>query len=77
MIPESLDLLDENILKNIDDKSTLSLNGCRVTDLILKLVPDRENFRITLRAIKLWAKRIFYFFGIEFSFIKKINGEIG
>jgi len=34
----------------------LSLNGTRVTDLILELVPNRDNFRITLRCIKLWAK---------------------
>jgi len=56
-IDENLDLLDQNNLKNLDEKSVLSLNGCRVTDQILKLVPNIPNFRMTLRCIKLWAKR--------------------
>jgi poly(A) polymerase len=42
-------LKDDSILKNCDEASILSLNGTRVTDLILELVPHRENFRITLR----------------------------
>lgn len=57
IIPEDLDLLDVNTLKNIDEKSVLSLNGCRVTDQILKLVPNISTFRMTLRCIKFWAKR--------------------
>jgi poly(A) polymerase len=50
-------LQDDNLLKNCDKESILSLNGCRVTDQILSLVPNVENFRLTLRAIKLWAKK--------------------
>jgi len=38
-------------------KSILSLNGCRVTDQILQLVPNIQNFRTALRCIKLWANR--------------------
>lgn len=34
----------------------VSFLGCRVTDEILNLVPNIDNFRLTLRAIKLWAK---------------------
>uniref|UniRef100_A0A8C9TNJ7 Poly(A) polymerase n=1 Tax=Scleropages formosus TaxID=113540 RepID=A0A8C9TNJ7_SCLFO len=56
-IPESLDLRDDGLLKNLDIRCIRSLNGCRVTDEILHLVPNIENFRLTLRAIKLWAKR--------------------
>uniref|UniRef100_A0A672T5X8 polynucleotide adenylyltransferase n=1 Tax=Sinocyclocheilus grahami TaxID=75366 RepID=A0A672T5X8_SINGR len=56
-IPENLDLRDDGLLKNLDIRCIRSLNGCRVTDEILHLVPNIENFRLTLRAIKLWAKR--------------------
>ncbi|XP_067097609.1 poly(A) polymerase alpha [Osmerus mordax] len=56
-IPEHLDLRDDGLLKNLDIRCIRSLNGCRVTDEILHLVPNIENFRLTLRTIKLWAKR--------------------
>ncbi|XP_033625951.1 poly(A) polymerase beta-like [Asterias rubens] len=57
IIPENLDLTDDSLLKNLDQKCVRSLNGCRVTDEILNLVPNKENFRLALRAIKLWAKK--------------------
>uniref|UniRef100_A0A4W3GQF5 polynucleotide adenylyltransferase n=1 Tax=Callorhinchus milii TaxID=7868 RepID=A0A4W3GQF5_CALMI len=56
-IPDNLDLRDDSRLKNLDIRCIRSLNGCRVTDEILHLVPNKENFRLTLRAVKLWAKR--------------------
>lgn len=56
-IPDDMDLRDDNLLKNLDQKCVRSLNGCRVTDEILRLVPNVETFRLSLRAIKLWAKR--------------------
>ncbi|TSP57635.1 Poly(A) polymerase alpha [Bagarius yarrelli] len=52
-IPENLDLRDDGLLRNLDIRCIRSLNGCRVTDEILHLVPSIENFRLTLRAIKL------------------------
>ncbi|EDV21644.1 uncharacterized protein TRIADDRAFT_30173, partial [Trichoplax adhaerens] len=56
-IPENLDLLDLELLRNLDMKCVRSLNGCRVTDAILSLVPNADSFRTALRFIKLWAKR--------------------
>lgn len=56
-LPDVLDIHDDMILRNLDEKSVLSLNGCRVTDTILSTVPNIENFRLTLRCIKLWASR--------------------
>mmetsp|Transcript_16452 Transcript_16452/g.22781 ORF Transcript_16452/g.22781 Transcript_16452/m.22781 type:complete len:512 (+) Transcript_16452:161-1696(+) len=56
VIPQQLSLLDDSHLTVLDEKSVLSLNGCRVTELLLRLVPHVEHFQTTLRCIKLWAK---------------------
>ncbi|XP_050444385.1 poly(A) polymerase type 3-like [Adelges cooleyi] len=56
-VPENIDLQRDELLRNLDPKCVRSLNGCRVTDSILRLVPNKEEFKKTLIAIKLWAKR--------------------
>lgn len=56
-VPLDLTLEDNNLLRNIDDKDLRSLNGTRVTDQILQLVPQKTVFRHALRTIKLWAQR--------------------
>jgi len=56
-VDDQQDLSDPMLLRNLDPKCVRSLNGCRVTDQILKQVPNVENFRLTLRCIKLWAKK--------------------
>ncbi|XP_063751426.1 poly(A) polymerase type 3-like [Eleginops maclovinus] len=56
-VPEGMDLLREDWLQGMDIQSVRSLNGYRVTEEILRLVPNIQNFRLALRTIKLWAKR--------------------
>lgn len=55
-IPEKLDITDDKVLRNLNDSTQRSVNGIRVTDSILRLVPNIEHFRMTLRVIKLWAQ---------------------
>ncbi|KAI3755999.1 hypothetical protein L1987_55810 [Smallanthus sonchifolius] len=57
IVPEDLDISHNSVLYNTDEKNVRSLNGCRVADQILKLVPNVENFCTTLRCLKFWAKR--------------------
>jgi poly(A) polymerase Pap1 len=56
VIPDDLELKDDSLLKNLDDKCVRSLNGSRCTDDILRLVPNVHVFRDALRAIKYWAQ---------------------
>ncbi|KAI6189711.1 Poly(A) polymerase and Nucleotidyltransferase domain containing protein [Aphelenchoides bicaudatus] len=55
-VPDDQELADDNLLRNLDEKSIRSLNGCRVADEILRVIPNRQNFITTLRAVKIWAK---------------------
>jgi poly(A) polymerase len=57
-VPKEPDeLLDDNLLLDIDYASVLSLNGPRVTELLIKLVPKYPTFCLILRALRFWAKR--------------------
>lgn len=56
-VPQNLLLKDANLLKGLDDRDLRCVNGTRVTDEILELVPQRTTFRTALRGIKLWAQR--------------------
>ena len=56
-VPDDLDLRHDHLMRNLDERCVRSLNGSRVTDEILRLVPNVPTFRLALRCIKLWAKK--------------------
>lgn len=56
-IPRNLSLRDDSLLRGLNEVELRCLNGTRVTDEILELVPQKAVFRTTLRGIKLWAQR--------------------
>ena len=50
------DELTAEHLRRMDAESVRSLNGVRVTEALLGLVPDSEVFKSSLRVIRAWAK---------------------
>lgn len=55
-VPLGLDLKNKELLRGLDEREIRCVNGTRVTDEILELVPQQKTFRLALRAIKLWAQ---------------------
>ena len=56
-----IETIDENSIWLVEEKCMKSMNGVRVADRILSLVPDCETFRIATRMIKYWAmQRMIY-----------------
>ena len=56
-VPIDLTLKDKSMLRGVEERDLRSLNGTRVTDEILELVPQQKVFKYALRAVKLWAQR--------------------
>ncbi|KAF4908640.1 Poly(A) polymerase pla1 [Colletotrichum viniferum] len=56
-LPKEFNVQDSGLLRGLDEAELRSLNGTRVTDEILSLVPEEATFKLALRAIKLWAQR--------------------
>lgn len=50
-------LKEDEILRNMDDKSVHCLNAYRIAELMLQLVPNKQTFRDTLHFVKCWARR--------------------
>uniref|UniRef100_A0A7S3JTP7 polynucleotide adenylyltransferase n=2 Tax=Aureoumbra lagunensis TaxID=44058 RepID=A0A7S3JTP7_9STRA len=55
-LPSPLNVLDDRLLRNLDQGAIRSLNGVRVAEMLLTLVPDVQIFRLALRAVKRWAR---------------------
>ena len=47
--------IDDCDLAGMDEAGVRSVNGARVAQLLLEIVPNLEHFRTTLRAVKEWA----------------------
>lgn len=57
-IPKDLNLTaDDRLLQGLDEKDLRSINGCRVAEMIIHMVPDHKIYTDTLKFIKCWAKR--------------------
>ncbi|KPI37450.1 Poly(A) polymerase PAPa [Cyphellophora attinorum] len=56
-VDKTLNLSDNKLLDGMDQATVRAVTGPRVTDEILRLVPEAKTFRTALRAIKLWAQR--------------------
>ena len=54
--------VDDTVLIGLDETSVRSVNGVRVAQFLLEMIDDDgnssrvENFRLTLRAVKEWAR---------------------
>ena len=66
--------VDDSLIFQVDEKCMKSMNGIRVADKIIRLVPDPKTFRDATRMIKCWAQRrciygnsIGYFGGVSWS----------
>ena len=50
-------LENNNLLKHLDEKTVRSINGTRVADALLALVPNQPTYRTVLRFVRHWAKK--------------------
>jgi len=63
---------DDNMLINMSKECILSANGKRMTDILVKSIPNSEVFATVLKLVKLWAKnRCIY--GNQFGFLGGVS----
>jgi poly(A) polymerase len=56
-VPHDVDVLNFKYFKGLDEQGVRSLNGSRVAECIVRLVPNFQTFCMTLRIIKHWARQ--------------------
>ena len=56
-VDKDLDIRFDEILKGVEVTEIRSINGPRDNEVLSDLVHNFENFKIVLRAVRLWAKR--------------------
>lgn len=71
-VPANVDIFNDDILRNLDNASEISLNGPRVTDMIRKLVPKYDTFVFVLRLVRKWAK-VKGLYGNKFGYLGGVN----
>ena len=57
IVPKDLDILDAACLQGLDVQGMRCMNGPRVAESILKLVPNTSTYATALRVIKYWARQ--------------------
>jgi poly(A) polymerase len=55
-LPKKLDILDLQYLRGLDNPSVRSLNGARVAEWLLRIIPNLHAYRNLLRVVKHWAR---------------------
>jgi poly(A) polymerase Pap1 len=77
------DILDDNILRGVDDQTAKCLNGPRVTNMLYKLVPNFNEFAICLRCLRLWGKKrgiysnkMGYLGGVNFAILSAFISQL-
>jgi hypothetical protein len=48
--------IEDDMLQGLDGPSSRSLNGVRVAQYLLKIIPNQKSFRIVLKTVKEWAQ---------------------
>lgn len=73
---QTMSSIEDKYLQGAPETTVRSLNGTRVADSILRLVPQHEPFKLALRLIKMWCKnrglysnKLGYFGGVQLAIL--------